>query len=55
MLIEFAFILVSAIIRQVTQGLLYLHSHRILHRDLTLANLLLSNDSSVVSPRNHIY
>ncbi|XP_065335960.1 serine/threonine-protein kinase PLK4 [Cloeon dipterum] len=37
---------VSQIIRQVTQGLLYLHSHRILHRDLTLANLLLVDDMS---------
>ena len=33
--------------KQVIQGLLYLHSHGILHRDLTLANLLLSGDMNV--------
>ncbi|XP_059479721.1 serine/threonine-protein kinase PLK4 [Neocloeon triangulifer] len=38
---------VSSIIRQVTQGLLYLHSHRILHRDLTLANLLITSELNV--------
>ena len=34
---------------QVVNGLLYLHSHGILHRDLTLANLLLTKDMNVVS------
>ena len=34
---------------QVINGLLYLHSHGILHRDLTLANLLLTKDMNVVS------
>ena len=34
---------------QVVQGLLYLHKHGILHRDLTLANLLLNTDMDVVS------
>jgi polo-like kinase 4 len=34
---------------QVVTGLLYLHSHGILHRDLTLANLLLTRDMNVVS------
>ena len=34
---------------QVVNGLLYLHSHGILHRDLTLANLLLTQDMNVVS------
>ncbi|KAF4528591.1 hypothetical protein B566_EDAN015811 [Ephemera danica] len=38
---------VRVMFRQVVQGLLYLHSHRILHRDLTLANLLLTEDMSV--------
>lgn len=35
------------IIRQVVQGLLYLHSHQILHRDMSLSNLLLSRDMQV--------
>ena len=30
-------------------GLLYLHSHGILHRDLTLGNLLLTKNMDVVS------
>lgn len=37
------------ILSQVVNGLLYLHSHGILHRDLTLANLLLTKDMNVVS------
>lgn len=36
------------IIRQVVQGLLYLHSYQILHRDMSLSNLLLSRDMQVV-------
>ena len=32
------------ILEQVVSGLLYLHSHGIMHRDLTLANLMLSRD-----------
>ena len=35
------------IMSQVVNGLLYLHSHGILHRDLTLANLLLTKDMNV--------
>lgn len=35
------------IMSQVVTGLLYLHSHGILHRDLTLANLLLTRDMNV--------
>ncbi|CAK9819361.1 Serine/threonine-protein kinase PLK4 [Anthophora plagiata] len=35
------------VIRQVVQGLLYLHSHQILHRDMSLSNLLLSRDMQV--------
>ncbi|XP_013418582.1 serine/threonine-protein kinase PLK4 [Lingula anatina] len=34
-------------LRQIVQGMLYLHSHGILHRDLTLANLLLTKDMDV--------
>jgi len=41
-------ILAAHIIRQVVQGLLYLHSHQILHRDLSLSNLLLTRDMQVV-------
>ena len=35
--------------RQILEGMLYLHSYGILHRDLTLANLLLTKDMDVVS------
>lgn len=35
------------IIRQVVQGLLYLHSYQILHRDMSLSNLLLTKDMQV--------
>ena len=35
--------------KQIVRGLLYLHKHNILHRDLTLANLLLTKDMDVVS------
>ncbi|XP_012288170.1 serine/threonine-protein kinase PLK4 [Orussus abietinus] len=35
------------IIKQVVQGLLYLHSHQILHRDMSLSNLLLTRDMQV--------
>ena len=37
----------ASIIRQVVSGLLYLHSHRILHRDMSLSNLLLTRDMQV--------
>ena len=37
------------LMRQTVDGILYLHSHGILHRDLTLANLLLTKDMNVVS------
>ncbi|XP_014235013.1 serine/threonine-protein kinase PLK4 [Trichogramma pretiosum] len=35
------------IIQQVVQGLLYLHSFQILHRDMSLSNLLLTKDMQV--------
>ncbi|KAA3676313.1 polo-like kinase 4 [Paragonimus westermani] len=34
-------------LKQLINGLIYLHSHNILHRDLTLANLLLTKDMKV--------
>nr|CAH8828857.1 unnamed protein product [Trichobilharzia regenti] len=34
-------------LKQLISGLVYLHSHNILHRDLTLANLLLTKDMKV--------
>ncbi|XP_020284452.1 serine/threonine-protein kinase PLK4 [Pseudomyrmex gracilis] len=37
----------ACIIKQVVQGLLYLHSHQILHRDMSLSNLLLTKDMQV--------
>lgn len=35
------------IVGQVVDGLLYLHSHQILHRDMSLSNLLLTRDMQV--------
>lgn len=35
------------IIKQVVEGLLYLHKHNIVHRDMTLTNLLLTKDMRV--------
>ncbi|XP_011308644.1 serine/threonine-protein kinase PLK4 [Fopius arisanus] len=37
----------ARIIKQVVQGLLYLHAHQILHRDMSLSNLLLTRDMQV--------
>ncbi|XP_046964911.1 serine/threonine-protein kinase PLK4 [Vanessa cardui] len=37
----------SDIFRQVVSGVLYLHTHNIIHRDLSLNNLLLTKDLSV--------
>ncbi|THK33125.1 serine/threonine-protein kinase PLK4 isoform X1 [Diachasma alloeum] len=37
----------AQIIKQVVQGLLYLHYHQILHRDMSLSNLLLTRDMQV--------
>lgn len=36
------------IMTQVVKGLLYLHKHGIMHRDITLANLLLTKDGKIV-------
>jgi len=41
--------LVQCIFKQIVQGLLYLHSHQIVHRDLSLANLLLTKSMHAVS------
>lgn len=37
----------ASIMRQVISGLLYLHSYQILHRDISLSNLLLTKDMHV--------
>lgn len=37
------------ILTQVVEGLIYLHSHNIIHRDLSLANLLLTTNMDAVS------
>lgn len=34
---------------QVVRGVLYLHSHGIIHRDLTLGNILLTKEMDAVS------
>lgn len=34
---------------QVVKGVLYLHSHGIIHRDLTLGNILLTKEMDAVS------
>ena len=36
------------VMSQLLEGMLYLHSHNILHRDLSLANLLLTKDMKIV-------
>lgn len=41
--------IVQRIFKQIVQGLVYLHSHQIVHRDLSLANLLLTKDMDAVS------
>ena len=38
---------IDDLLSQVVSGLLYLHGHGIMHRDLTLANLLLTRDMRV--------
>lgn len=45
----------SHILRQVVEGLKYLHSHYILHRDMTLSNLLLTKDMTVVINNGRFY
>lgn len=42
----------ARIMKQVVQGLVYLHSNQILHRDMSLSNLLLTKDMQVVSRVN---
>uniref|UniRef100_A0A1Q3FX01 Serine/threonine-protein kinase PLK4 n=1 Tax=Culex tarsalis TaxID=7177 RepID=A0A1Q3FX01_CULTA len=37
----------ATVLKQVVDGLLYLHSHHILHRDMSLANLLLTKQMTV--------
>nr|XP_022919763.1 serine/threonine-protein kinase PLK4 [Onthophagus taurus] len=37
----------SSIMRQVVEGVQYLHSHNILHRDMSLSNLLLTKDMQI--------
>lgn len=35
------------VLKQVVDGLLYLHSHRIVHRDISLSNLLLTHEMHI--------
>jgi polo-like kinase 4 len=41
-------------LKQVVDGMIYLHSNDILHRDLTLSNLLLTKEMNVVSKFIHL-
>lgn len=34
--------------RQIVEGIMYLHSHGIVHRDLSLSNILLTKDMNLV-------
>ena len=49
MISDFFLPLARHYMHQAVEGLLYLHSHGILHRDLTLANLLLTKNMDAVS------
>ena len=42
------YISARSIMRQIVEGLIYLHENRILHRDISLTNILLTKDLSVV-------
>ena len=44
--------LVRRILRQVIEGLIYLHSYNIIHRDLSLSNLLLTTSMNAVRSYN---
>jgi serine/threonine protein kinase len=43
------FYLAQHIVKQIVDGLVYLHNHGIIHRDIKLSNLLLTETSEVVS------
>lgn len=47
MCVFFVFLTARHFLHQIITGMLYLHSHGILHRDLTLSNLLLTNNMNV--------
>ena len=40
-------VLVREFMTQIVEGMLYLHAHGILHRDLTLANMLLDDSCHI--------
>ncbi len=43
------FYLAQYIVKQVVDGLVYLHNHGIIHRDIKLSNLLLTETLEIVS------
>jgi serine/threonine protein kinase len=47
--ISFLFYLAQHIVKQIVDGLVYLHNHGIIHRDIKLSNILLTETSEVVS------
>ena len=48
------FLLVRIILNQVVKGLIYLHSFNIVHRDLSLSNILLTSSMDAVSYCVHL-
>ena len=46
--LEKIFFLAQHVVKQVVDGLVYLHSHGIIHRDIKLSNLLLTDSLEVV-------
>ncbi len=45
----FVLLLAQNIVTQVVNGLVYLHNHGIIHRDIKLSNLLLTETLEIVS------
>lgn len=56
MVLNISLYLARHYLKQIVDGMIYLHSFGILHRDLTLSNLLLTKEMNVVCVKfNNIY